>query len=157
MNLVFKVVQGNYKSIYVRHEKSYQLEYTVGTTVKAKKGSLGIFCFDTLESARDFINEFALENTEERTYSRVLVAKPFGKKSVPKVIADTGDNAKIFYLNYGDVMFDYKRNKSWNKSCFEGIIKGTWWKKPIKGTVCYPKVKVIAEISQGNCGNQSFE
>ena len=101
-----------YFSDIIRCSK-YSLEYKIGKITKAVKGSLGIFCFKTLEDAE----RFAFFGGD-----LIFEVNSIGRGKVPLIIANSFCVEKFYSENI------YKTNEV------------------LKGTICYPAVKVIKEI-----------
>ena len=102
--------------------------YRKGETVKANKGTLGIFVFKTKKQANNFIKN---RRDNEGSYF-ILKVKSIGKGESPKFVCgcplllmliwDTSKYLNQFY-KYGE--------------------KSNLQMKPPEGTICYPAVKVL--------------
>lgn len=91
----------------------YYKKYQKNTIVKATDGSLGIFCFDTIENATEF----------RRGTTLIVKVKSIGKGKRIKNRAITTHSLEFFNF--------YNRKR--NSKCH--IIP--------KGTICYPAVEVL--------------
>lgn len=141
--VVYKVVADGRKSIFVSSSETHFVKYYYkDTIVEASPNTLGIFCFDSISNAENFIEYYSINFYA--TTTSILKVKPIGRKKVPKFIAVTGDNSKEFY----SILDNIKRKKTHNFT--NDLIIGNCakynnieYKKPPVGTVCYPAVKVL--------------
>ena len=126
---IFKVVDKNTRRgtnfaisrfwAYTYGPSDYINTYERDTTVRAKKGSLGIFTFKTMKAALKFIKPYSsLSHT-----AIILRVEPIGKGKTPLGIAPGGS-----VLNS---ILDFYSGKA------EGKIP------PPEGTICYPAVRVL--------------
>ena len=121
--ILWKVVNEDRKSISVSDSKKFSLRYKKGKIVKAKRNSLGIFCFKTKVEALVFSE---LSHHLFNSYS-ILRVLPQERGRKPKIISSkiTERRITLFYdsINrYNNYMF----------SC-----------APPCGTICYPSVLVL--------------
>jgi len=93
----------------------YLMIYEIGKVVRAPKGTLGIFCFVDLKSARDFHGTCSLHNILEVTANRRDIIKV---NSI--CIYQSGEGLSKFY---------------------RGIYCGMM--KPPRGTICFKKIRVL--------------
>lgn len=102
----------------------YALTYLPGTLVKAPKGSLGIFCFDELESARRFARDL-----EDVSSIAIIRVHPWGKE------INTPPRICIMSRSFEEVVEAYKKVK-------RSILKVDYWYIP-DGSICYQGVRVL--------------
>lgn len=118
--IVYKVVHSESRNSFglIRYNR-YCMYYPLKAIVKAIKGSVGIMCFETKESAEIFISHQYVWEKEEL---EIIDVRPIGKANYPKsVSAQTTEGAlNNFYED-------------------EAIVT----MHPPKGTVCYKSVKVL--------------
>ena len=116
------VISRNRGSCSIEEGCKYRKVYKRGKIVKAKKGTLGIFCFKTKIDAINFIH-----GNEEGGYFSIIKIKPIGKGKKPKLIAS------IFPFLGADIMInDFYRHS--------GYILN---QESPEGTICYPAVRVL--------------
>ena len=118
--IVYKVVRKNRTSAIVGRLKDYSIKYPVGKIVSGKKGTFGIFCFETFNQAFSF----HYDNIDK---CMILKVRPIGKKIEVSDIGHWHRSESI--TNF------YKKQK--NKKMFISRYKAP------SGTVCYQKVKVL--------------
>lgn len=117
--ILYKVVNKDRKSAIVHNLKHYSLTYKKGKTISAKKGTFGIFCFETKRHALDFCD----------TDHSILKVKTIGNKiEVDRITycLKTSRELKSFYNKINNPKY-----------------KIYFFSFPPEGTVCYPKVKVL--------------
>jgi hypothetical protein len=108
--------------------KKYSIKYLVGKTVSAKKGTLGIFCFDTFLDAYNFKSCLKLCYV---TDFMILEVNTIGAEKKFKKIASSGSSRDITYF-YKKIKNKHDMIDKMSSHCFIP-----------KETVCYPKVKVL--------------
>jgi len=117
---------------YLVSSPKYRLSYNIGKITTAKKGTLGIFCFKTLEDAKKYVEPVtrltATTKLEDTSFT-ILRVKSFKKGIKPRKIA-------FFPEQRFDLFYKYMhaRNRFF---CSLSVPEGT---------VCYPAVEVIEEI-----------
>ena len=116
MKIRYKVVDKYRNSYLVPPDSSYCLHYKKGRITKAKKDTIGVMVFDTIEAAQDYLQRLPLETSE------ILEVDARGHMKKIKTVssgANTQDLDKFY------------ENRSIN------IMT------PFPGTECYPRVKVL--------------
>jgi len=143
-NIKYKVIDrttrksSNWAISYHRHEifhrtksgEKYTLTYRKGAIVQAPKNTLGIFVFEKLSNAKNFI-----QCVGQPKEFKILRVKPIGHKSTPKYISRgplDANNIDIFYE-----ILDRLENKS---SIYNHVISGA---QEYIGSVCYQSVEVL--------------
>lgn len=114
----YKVIGYNRKSVIINYWNidKYSITYKKDKIIEAKN-TLGIFCFDTLENAKDFsqmINSY--------TNSLIIKVDTIGEEYIPnKIVCSVSEkNLNMFYKS-------------------KNVIR----KNPPTGTICCKKVKVL--------------
>lgn len=119
MNQRYKVVNPDRKSIVAANFDKYSLEYKKGSIVKAKKDTLGIFCFKTKSDAINYMKK-DFNPLLDSNYILIKV-RPLKKGKTPKIVAD-----------------------AFNQNCIYEFYKyGKWNTEPQKGTICYEEILVL--------------
>jgi len=108
---VYKVVERTERTSCIASGE-YELYYPKGAIVEAPKGTMGIFCFETLKDAEDFAKKG----------ERILEVEGIGESYKPNFVVS---------LRYPEYFRKYKNLGDYCK------------KRPIKGTICFKKVKVL--------------
>lgn len=116
------IVSKNRSSCSIIKYCKYQNVYKKGKIVKAKRGTLGIFCFKTKTDAINFIH-----GDEEGGFFSIIKVEPVGKGKKPKLIASIYP-----FLGVHVTIDDFYRHP-----------KAIFSQKPPEGTICYPAVKVL--------------
>lgn len=112
----YKIILDNWLSYCVPYNWSskkypYSLDYALGKETKAADGTLGIFCFETLEAAREF--------SEGDFCMKILEVEGIGKHIYPEEICMYVTHERIHeFYNIG------KRDL----------------KPPPKGTICFKSI-----------------
>ena len=124
MHIKYKVVTYDYKSVAVLStDAAYRITYTDTGVITAPRGTLGIFCFNSIHDVRMWTKSCNYWTVHIPKLLRVL---PIGPGRTPKYIADIFMNVSLstFY------------DKNYEHSFFG----------PPEGTICYPAVIVLDEI-----------
>lgn len=120
--ICYKVVNiSDNKSCYITG--SYSREYKVGKTVKARKGTLGIFCF------KDIIN--IIKFCDPSRY-KILKVQSIGKAIYPKFLCSKpgSEELKEFYKERSELAEITTQVPD--------------------GTICFPSVKVLSEVNDNS-------
>ena len=128
---VFKIVDAKTRKSLVlynnwghdTHFCNYVLKYPEGETVTAPEESLGIMCFESMECAKEFINENMWTGRET-----ILQVEGIGKPIRPKRVAS-------FKIRNPLAVFNRLRNSK------KSTVKITH--SAPRGTICFPAVKVL--------------
>ena len=121
MKILWKACLLSRKSAIVDSNK-FTITYIKGKIVKAIKGTLGIFCFETRKDAEDFIGVEGLKY-------RILKVEPIGECTTPKKVVEF----KLFDTDEGSLNLFYNQNYA-----FLNINHSI-----PKGTVCCEAVRVL--------------
>lgn len=125
--LLNNVETGIYESMFTLG-KVYSLIYKVGQVTEAVDDSFGIFCFDSLVHAKNYI-EACFGNAK---HVALFEVEDIGESEIPTFKASrattTGLDEFYYNVNYNIIM---------NEGVDVDIPEGT---------VCYPKVKLLKKI-----------
>lgn len=150
MAIRYKVVTQKRRSIFVCHSP-YSLQYFDGETVKAPDGTLGIFVFETLNYAKQFIKTSSAPNlstilkVETSTRGKKLYVRPtsFGRQTIwalsrlRKDFLKINHKAATKYDAYSLLVTEaYQTN-------------ATVFKDGYDGTMVYDQVKVLGDVEPG--------
>lgn len=111
----YKIVK--YGESLFLHTSGFNLTYIVGNITRARKSTLGVFCFKTKRQAKNFTT------TKSPFNITILKVIPIGRGKVPKLIC-----------NFGGLKNFYSKTAPTDSTV------------PPDGTVCYPAVKVLKEV-----------
>jgi hypothetical protein len=114
---------------YVKEPNPYSLHYKLNKITKAPANTLGVFCFKTLDDAKDFDNFWKIHN---RIKTTIFECKGYNKISLKNGILSSVINKGFLDLFYNDKISDKENYLYFNSRtapdefiCFESI-------KPIK-------------------------
>lgn len=124
----FKVTTLNRLSCIIS-DFPFRLRYDKDTIVEALPGTYGVMCFKTEGDAIEFVNHRVVRHRDDY---RILRIKPIGRGRIPKHVCRSTYLIKEFYQVFG-VNWDIQKSDP-----FKGIL----FSVP-KGTICYPKVRVL--------------
>jgi len=119
----YKVTTQDKCSIYATDK--YKLKYVAGKIVKSLKGTLGIFCFQTIIYAENFIVGHFLSNT--RIY---------------KVIASEEDEIKNPHSYVSP-----RQDKSSLDQFYSSLVPFSHLTSP-EGTICFSQIKVVRRVDK---------
>ena len=122
--ICYKLVTSDFGSYTVPAQSKYYLKYRVGSTVKARPGTLGIACFSTAEHAIAF--------QDPKGGSRLLRVRGIGKPSYLVYITP--------FWRHGHAVADVILDRFYEESVKDGLVT------PPEGSVWFKKIKVLEEV-----------
>jgi len=124
--IAYKVISYERESAVVNEaehrQAGFTLKYAKGSTVKAKKETIGIWCYRDKESAQDYADGWG---------GFVITVRSIGKEIKPKAISNCFPVKQI--LSY------YRRCKKFRTT--KKLLD--WYSRPRKEYVFYSEVKVL--------------
>lgn len=121
-----KLEDNSYVSAIINGDR-YQLKYNMDEITKALDNTLGVFCFDNINSAKIFVKECV----RDKAFGDVVIleVEGIGKGKTPRELSIYRDDRDL----------DYFYNSMKNSYAI-GRMQGLFY-----DIVCYPSVKVIRE------------
>ncbi len=133
MAIRYKVVNKDTRFSALITVEKYRLQYVKDKIVEALSGTLGVMVFKRKWQAQRFIDIFFTPN--ERKNLMIVRVEVFNKGRTPRYVSRwinlPGDLNNFYLYNYKD------------KQYIDNCINMMTISVPIKGTLCYDRVKVI--------------
>jgi len=130
--LAWKILTKDRKS-YKTNDDNYIINYPKKHVIKSIEGSLGIFCFDSFESAKEYIGSFSYQEATIRVLG-------IGEPIIPKW---TGWEYKLTELYSSVNIKDFLNNYYYLSDEFKKNIEKSVYYPQIgtpRGLVCYKKI-----------------